>query len=287
MQIGLFSTFMSPIADRAMIRDLAQHAEAIGVDSLWVGEHVVLFDEMEFPYPASADGKIPVPEGGGMLDPVATFGYLAGVTEHLRFGTGVALIGQRNPVYTAKEFATLDWLTGGRIDFGVGVGWCKEEVIAAGYAWDDRGARSNEFLDVVTRLWTDELAEFHGEHFDLPACRLDPKPVQRPHVPIYVGGHSRPALRRAARYGQGWYGFQLTPEQVAPILDDLRAELDAAGRAADELTIAVTPPSADPGIVAEFAALGVSRLILHLGSQRAHRVEARLSEVGELIAAVG
>jgi probable F420-dependent oxidoreductase len=286
MRIGLFSTFMSPIADAAMIRDVAQRAEAIGVDSLWMGEHVVLFDRTEHPYPGSRDGKLPVPDGGGLLDPVATFGFLAGVTETLRLGTGVALISQREPLYTAKEFATLDWLTRGRIDFGVGVGWCKEEVLASGHSWPDRGARANEFLEVVTRLWTQPNASFHGEHYQLEPCHLDPKPMQQPHVPIYVGGHSAPALRRAARYGQGWYGFQLMPEQTEPILDALRSELHAAGRDADDLVIAVTPTRVDPDVVAEFTALGVSRLVLHLGSQRPDAVDARLDEVAELIDAV-
>ena len=152
MRFGLFSTFMSPLADRAMIKEFAQNAEAVGIDSLWLGEHVVLFDEMEFPYPGAADGKIPVPRGGGLLDTVATFGFLASITERMRFGSGISLISQRNPLYTAKEFATLDWLTGGRIDFGVGVGWCKEEVIASGHSWEDRGARSNEFLELIKLL---------------------------------------------------------------------------------------------------------------------------------------
>jgi probable F420-dependent oxidoreductase len=286
MRIGLFSTFMSPIAEAAMIKDVAQRAEAIGVDSLWMGEHVVLFDRTEHPYPGSKDGKLPVPDGGGLLDPVATFGFLAGVTETLRLGTGVALISQREPLYTAKELATLDWLTRGRIDFGVGVGWCKEEVLASGHSWPDRGARANEFLEVVTRLWTQPNASFHGEHYQLEPCHLDPKPMQQPHVPIYVGGHSAPALRRAARYGQGWYGFQLMPEQTEPILDALRSELHAAGRDAGDLVIAVTPTRVDPDVVAEFAALGVSRLVLHLGSQRPDAVDARLDEVAELIDAV-
>ena len=286
MKIGLFATFMSPVADRVMIRDLAQRSEGMGLESIWMGEHVVLFDETEHPYPGSADGKIPVPEGGGMLDPVATFGFLAGVTETLRFGTGITLISQRNPLYTAKEFATLDWLTGGRIDFGVGVGWCKEEVLASGYTWPDRGARSDEFLELVTKLWTEETADFDGEHFQLEPCHLDPKPIQNPHVPIHVGGHSKPALRRTAKYGQGWYGFQITPEQTKPILDELRVEMEAAGRSFDELEISITPPRESPEIVAEFAAMGVDRLILHLGSQRAHRVDARLADVEGLVAAI-
>jgi probable F420-dependent oxidoreductase len=287
MKIGLFSTFMSPIADAAMIEAFAQRAEAIGVDSLWMGEHVVLFETTELPYPGSRDGKIPVPAGGGLLDPVATFGFLAGVTDKLRLGTGVTLISQRNPLYTAKEFATLDWLTGGRIDLGVGVGWCKVVVIASGYGWRDRGRRADEFLEVLSARWSRPGVSHQGGVFRFPPCHLDPKPVQQPHMPIYVGGHSTAALRRAARYGQGWYGFQLTPEQTRPILERLRAEVEAAGRSWDELTIAVTPPNADAGTVAEFAAIGVGRLILHLGSQRPDAVDARLDEVAALIAAVG
>ena len=167
MKIGVFATFMSPLATPEMIRDFGRRAEAAGVDSIWMGEHVVLFDEMEFPYPGSRDGRIPVPEGGGMLDTVATFGLLAGVTEKIRLGTGITLVPQRNPVYTAKEFATLDWLSGGRIDFGIGVGWCKEEVIACGYSWEDRGERCDEFLQTMINLWTQPVASFQGRHVQL------------------------------------------------------------------------------------------------------------------------
>lgn len=283
MQIGLFSTFMSPLADRAMIKDFAQQAEDIGVNSLWLGEHVVLFDEMTFPYPGSADGKIPVPQGGGMLDTVATFGFLASITERLRFGTGISLISQRNPIYTAKEFSTLDWLTDGRMDFGVGVGWCKEEVIASGYNWETRGARSDEFLQLIKLLWTEETASFQGEHFQLDPCHMDPKPKQSPHVPIIVGGHSKAALRRTARYGDGWYGFQINPEGTRSILDTLQTLLDEEGRSLDDLEIIITPSREDDATINEFAEIGVSRLVLHLGSQRPHKVDGRMANVAEII----
>lgn len=206
MKIGVFGTFMSPIATPEMIADFGRRAEDAGIDSIWLGEHVVLFDKMEFPYPGSPDGKIPVPEGGGLLDTVPTFGLLAGVTKTVRFGTGICLIGQRNPIYTANEFATLDWLTNGRMDFGIGVGWCKEEVIACGYSWEDRGERADEFLELTQSLWTKPLTTFEGKHFTVRGARMDPKPVQKPHVPIIVGGHSKVAFRRAARFGAGWYG---------------------------------------------------------------------------------
>jgi alkanesulfonate monooxygenase SsuD/methylene tetrahydromethanopterin reductase-like flavin-dependent oxidoreductase (luciferase family) len=157
MKIGVFATFMSPLATPQMIRDLGRRAEDIGLDSIWMGEHVVLFDRNTFGYPGAKDGRIPVPDGGGMLDVTATFGFLAAATTRLRLGTGVALVPQRNPLYTAKEICTLDWLTDGRIDFGVGVGWNKEEVEACGYRWEDRGARCDEFLEVMRRLWTEPV----------------------------------------------------------------------------------------------------------------------------------
>ena len=283
MKFGFFSTFMSPRADRHMIKDFAQRCEAIGIDSLWMGEHVVLFDETSNPYPGSADGKIPVPAGGGMLDVVATFGYLAGVTEKLRFGTGIALISQRNPVYTAKEFATLDWLTGGRIDFGVGVGWCEEEVVTSGYTWADRGARADEFLHLMQQFWTEETISFEGSHFQIQPCHMDPKPLQNPHIPIIVGGHSKPALRRAAQYGDGWYGFQLTSEQTKRFIDKLTELRHQAGTQDKPFEIVITPGHVDDNLIHEFESLGVERLILHLGSQRPEKIDQRLQQVQTLI----
>ena len=137
MKIGVFSTFMSPLATPQMIRDFGgrrRHRPQL----IWMGEHVALFDKNTFGYPGAKDGRIPVPPGGGMLEVVATFGFLAAATSRLRLGTGVALVPQRNPIYTAKEVCTLDWLSDGRIDFGIGVGWNKEEVEACGYRWEDR-----------------------------------------------------------------------------------------------------------------------------------------------------
>ena len=279
MKIGIFGTFMSPLATPDVIRATVERIEAAGIDSLWMGEHVVLFDEMEFGYPASKDGRIPVPEGGGMLDPVATFGFVANATTNLRLGTGITLISQRHPLYTAKEFATLDWLTGGRIDFGVGVGWCKEEVISSGFTWEDRGARADEFLDVVNKLWSQELTTYDGAHFQLPyPCRLDPKPVQT-RMPLLVGGHSKRALRRAAEYGTGWYGFALNAEMTAALLTQLDEALAATDQNRNDFEIIITPLQETPEEMDAFAELGVDRLVLHMGSQRPERLDARLGEL--------
>ena len=286
MKIGIFCTLMSPLATPVMIRDFSRRIETAGIESLWLGEHVVLFDEMEFPYPGSRDGRIPVPEGGGMLDTVATIGFMAACTSRLRFGTGITLLAQRNPVYTAKEFATLDWLTGGRLDFGVGIGWCKEEVIACGYNFHDRGDRCDEFLQLVKQLWTQEYASFSGDHFQLPECRMDPKPVQQPHTPIIIGGHSRAGLRRAARFGDGWYGFQLNPAQTERMRGELQGALEAESRSWDGFEFIVTPPyQIYPDMVAEYRDLGVTQLIVHLGSQKPERIDARLPLLEALVTA--
>ena len=286
MKIGTFSTFMSPICTPQMIGDFAQSAESIGLDSLWMGEHVILFDKTESPYPGSASGKLPVPEGGGMLDTVATFGYLAACTKTLRFGTGITLLPQRNPIYTAKEFTTLDWLTQGRIDFGIGVGWCKEEVVACGYNFHDRGKRCDEMLQMMKQLWTEPVTEFHGEYYDLAPCRMDPKPVQKPHVPIIVGGHSSAGFRRAAKYGNGWYGFQMNLEATAQVILKLDAALAKEARNRDDFQLVITPPyQVTADMVKGYEDLGVDQLIIHLGSQKAERISARLVELETLIEA--
>ncbi len=283
MKIGVFATFMSPISTPEMIQDFGRRAEDAGLDSIWMGEHVVLFDEMEFPYPGSRDGRIPVPEGGGMLDTVAAFGFLAGATSTLRLGTGICLVPQRNPIYTAKEFATLDWLTGGRMDFGIGVGWCKEEVLACGYSWPDRGERCDEFLSLMIKLWTEPVVTFEGKHIQVNACRMDPKPVQKPHIPIIVGGHSKRAMRRAAELGNGWYGFGVNPEQTSAALANLDAALSSAGRSREGFEIVITPNEANADAIREFTDLGVDRLVLHLGSQRPEAIARRLGELEELV----
>ena len=283
MKIGTFATFMSPIATPQFISDFGRRAEEAGLDSIWMGEHVVLFERMEFPYPGSRDGKIPVPSGGGMLDTVATFGFLAAATKRIRFGTGITLISQRNPIYTAKEFATLDWLSGGRIDFGIGVGWCKEEVIASGYTWADRGARSDEFLELINQLWTQPLASYQGKHFQVAECRLDPKPVQTP-LPIIVGGHSAAGLRRAARYGTGWYGFAINPEQTVVALKQLDVARAAEGRTRAGFEIVITPPfNVSDDMLRAFADLGVDRVIAQLGSQKPDAVTTKLKELERLV----
>jgi probable F420-dependent oxidoreductase len=285
MKIGIFVAFVSPPATPELILNFGRRAEEAGLESIWMGEHVVLFDRMEFPYPGSKDGRVPVPEGGGILEMTATFGFLAAATKHIRLGSGICLVRQRNPVYTAKEFATLDWLTGGRIDFGIGVGWCKEEVIACGYRWEDRGERCDEILELMRDLWTKPVTSSRGRHVSLAECRMDPKPVQKPHIPIFVGGHSAAAMKRAARFGAGWYGFSLSPDATSIALTEIDNALGKVGRKrGGDFEIVITPPYAvTQDMVREYARLGVDRLIVQLGRQRQDEIDRRLLELEKFV----
>jgi probable F420-dependent oxidoreductase len=285
MKIGVFATFMSPNATPAMIRDFGKRAEGMGLDSIWMGEHVALFEKNTFGYPGSKDGRIPVPPGGGMLDVTATFGFLAAATSKVRFGTGVALVPQRNPIYTAKEVCTLDWLSDGRFDFGIGVGWNKEEVEGCGYEWETRGARCDEFLEAMRRLWTEPVVDFKGKWVKFETMKMDPKPIQKPHVPIIVGGYADAAFRRAVQFGAGWYGFNLDPERAKGMLAKLDAAFAKAGKKrGPEYQIIITPPmTMKMDQMQAYAELGVHRLVVNLGGQKPEQVDKRLPEIGSLV----
>jgi probable F420-dependent oxidoreductase len=224
-----------------LLEALAEGAEQRGVATVWVGEHVVLFEQYASHYPYAEDGRIPAPSGTGLLEPMVTLSYLAARTSTVRLGTAMLLLPQRNPVYVAKEVSSLDWLSGGRVDLGVGVGWLKEEFDALNVPWERRGKRTDEYLEVLRTLWCDPTSTFHGESYELPDCEMYPKPVQQPHPPIHIGGETPAALRRAARHSQGWHTFNRSPEELAAGLAELDTYLAEAGRSRDDLRITVCP----------------------------------------------
>jgi probable F420-dependent oxidoreductase len=281
MKIGAVASFFAPLVPPARLVALARGMDERGLDSLWFGEHVLLFDEMEFGYPGSRDGKLPVPEGSGVPDQSTIIGYLASHTERLRFGTSISLIPQRNPIYTAKEFATLDWLTGGRVDLGVGVGWCKEEVQACGYEWSDRGARCDEALELMLKLWRDPVTDHQGRHFQVQGAKMDPKPINGS-IPLIVGGFSDAALKRAASLGQGWLGFGQDPKSAEVILRRLDVHLADVGRTRDDFDIVMMPAVDDLAAARAFQDLGVDRLIPMMMLDSDDSMAARLDHLSEL-----
>ena len=241
MRISIFAPVISPYNDGAYLKALAIGAEERGFHGIWLGEHVVLFDEYDAEYPYAEDGRIPVGGENGLLEPITGLAYMAACTERIRLGTGVCLVPQRNPVYTAKEIAAVDYLSNGRVDFGVGVGWLEEEFTALQVPFERRGARCREYLDVIASLWRDDVSSFSGEFYNLPPCRQYPKPVQQPSPPIYFGGESKPALRRTADLGQGWYGFNTSVEETHDCLVRLDAMLEQRGRKREDLDIVIGP----------------------------------------------
>jgi probable F420-dependent oxidoreductase len=264
VDVGLFVPLGNGNSTPELVRAIGREIEDRGFESIWLPEHVVLFDDYASSYPYSADGRLPSGGDAGMLEPLNALTFLAAVTDRVRLGTGICLVPQRNPVYTAKAVTDLDSLSGGRVEFGVGIGWLREEFEAVAMPFEKRGARTDEHLAVMKTLWCDEVSEFHGEHYDLNACRMYPKPVQSPHPPIHIGGESDAALRRVARLGQGWFTFNRLPEDLPEPLERLDAALAEAGRSRDDVTLSVSPylKPLSPDMIEKYAALGVDRLIV-------------------------
>jgi probable F420-dependent oxidoreductase len=216
MKVGIFTPLVSPMATPTYIRTLGTLAEDRGFHSLWFGEHIVLPENMLSAYPYSEDGRMPEVCGTrGFPELFTTLAFLAGCTTRIRLGSGTCILPVRNPVLTAKEAANIDWLSGGRFDLGLGLGWIREEYDAMGIPWEQRGRRADSYLELITALWRDDVTSFTSPFYDLAPCRLDPKPIQAGGVPIYVGGDHIRTFQRIAKHGDGWYAFALTPDQIA------------------------------------------------------------------------
>jgi probable F420-dependent oxidoreductase len=263
MDIALLIPLAAPFASTEFVELLGPRAEQCGFSALWVGEHVVVPDEWESLYPASDDGLIPDAVQQGELDPFSTLGYLAAITENIRLGV-CCNVAQRNPVYTAKEAANVDWLSGGRLEFGAGVGWASEEFEACGMPFERRGSRARSHLEVMRRLWREPVAEYSDEFYTLRPSLLYPKPVQKPRLPIHILGDSKAALRRVADFGDGFLPMDIEPESLADplsILDMMLAERD---RSRDEITVSVIPPvgGCDLDKVKRYRDAGADRVVI-------------------------
>ena len=258
----------------------AQAVEEMGFHSIWVPEHVLFFADYASTYPYSNDGRIPG-EPDGVLDPFSALTFIAAHTSRVRLGTGICLVPQRQPVYTAKMVADLDYLSGGRVDFGVGVGWLKEEFDNLQMSFEQRAARCNEYIDAMRALWQPGLSQFSGPTVELTPCHFNPKPEQQGErhagPPVYFGGESMPALRRVAQRGDGWYGYNLSPEQLSErlaVLDDL---LQAQGRSRKELKVIVGPNShpVTAATLSEYASVGADEALVGLFGSSIDKLRAR------------
>lgn len=276
MDIGLFGINMNFLAEPDWSARVAQHAENLGFESLWTGEHVVLPDPREAPSPA--DPETP------MLHPPAHLAYLAGVTSKIKLGTGITLVAQRNPVVLAKEISSLDVLCQGRLLFGIGAGYLHQEFAALGVDFPTRGARTDEYLDAMRTLWNQESPEFSGRFVNFKGIQAQPRPAQAGGPPVIVGGASPAAMRRAVTHGQGWYGFAMDVDTTAKALEGLNLAKARHSRPKElgNLTISITPPKPpNKAMLEQYAALGVDRVIPMLGFYNQNNILDSLSSLAE------
>ena len=256
MLLGLVHINMGSMSRPDALVKAAQAAEAAGFDSVWAGEHIVLPDPQVPPSP--------MPPQDPALDSLLALTWAAAHTTTIRLATGIVILPQRNPVVLAKQVATLDVLSGGRVILGIGAGYLEPEFRAVGANFAERGAVTDEYLDAMRALWYDEHPAYHGRFADFAGIDAHPRPLQRP-LPLIAGGHSAPAYRRAVARAHGWYGYWLTPEQVTASLAGLAAAADHIQRPAElgELEISVTPRGQmTRELATEFAQAGVHRLVL-------------------------
>ena len=262
------------------IAQAAQRLETAGFAAVWVPEHVLFFPDYSSTYPYAEDGKVPG-NPDGVLDPFTALTFIAASTTTLRLGTGICLVPQRQPVYTAKMVADLDYLSGGRVDFGIGVGWLEEEFDALGMDFGARGARCDEYLAAMKALWGPDPVDFHGDTVSIRNAQANPKPIQSPHPPIFVGGESNAALRRVAAAGDGWYGFGVHPQGVADHLERLDAYLANVGRTRSEIKIYVSPNriKVDRDTAAAYEAAGVDQLIMPVFAADLDGLDRRIASI--------
>lgn len=256
MKIGLFGINMGIGGDaQAMIR-IAQAAEQAGLESVWTGEHVVLPDPRVAPSPCEPQTPF--------LDPLVALSHIAACTTHLRLGTGVIILPQRNPVVLAKELASVDVVSNGRLIFGLGAGYLEPEFRAIGAPFEQRGAVTDEAIMVLKALWTMEKPVHQGKFFSFADIDAQPRPVQKPHPEIVVGGMSRQGIRRAVRYGNGWFGFLTDLDATKRCIEFLNGYIADGERPAElgALEISVTPPLAmSKEVIQSYEEIGVHRLI--------------------------
>jgi probable F420-dependent oxidoreductase len=255
MKFGAFGMNMHPCTTPEAIARVARAAEDSGFESLWGGEHIVLADPQAPPSP--------MPPHTQFVDLCATMAFVAAHTTTLRLATGIIILPLRNAVVLAKQLASIDVVSKGRLIFGVGIGNQRVEFSALGMPFDHKGLRAEEALGVMKALWALERPHYEGRFFRLDGVRAEPRPVQQPHPPIIFGGKTPHAFSRTARLGNGWFGYGLSLEATAQCAEGIRRACGEHGRPFDEIEISVTPKDKlDRNLVRRYAELGVRRLII-------------------------
>ena len=262
MKFGLFFANAGPFSQPETFEALVRNADEVGIESIWAVEHVVVPKGYQSTYPYSDGGRMPGPEESPIADPILALAYAAAISTRLRLATGIIILPQRHPVYVAKEFATLDVLSRGRAIAGVGIGWLEEEFAVLGVPFRERAARTEESVRAIRTLWQDEPQPFRGKFYSWDAVHSNPKPVQKPGVPIVVGGHVEGAARRAARVGDGFFPAKGGLGTLPNLFEAMRDQCGKVGRDPAEIELTAVGMKLEPDTVHAYEDIGVSRLVV-------------------------
>ena len=269
MKLGVLPRFHeSVITDADWVRAFGALCEEVGVESVWSVEHLLVAVDYEPRYSYSADGRMPGAPGTVMPDPLEWLAYFAACTSTVKLGTSVVVIPLHAPLVLAKRVATLDALSGGRVIFGVGLGWQVEEYQGVGVPYEERGARADEAIEVFRALWADDPVSFTGPFTRVAPSSVLPKPAQGAGLPVVVGGSTPAAARRAGRLGDGFFPYVISPEDFAARIEEIRATAVEHGRDPDAIELTVWQGSYKPGgafdldLAKQYADLGVTRFVV-------------------------
>jgi len=262
---------------------MAKKAEELGFESFWCAEHPFIPVKTTSRFPGAADGVIPEAYAH-FVDPFVALARASGMTTRIKLATGIVLVPERHPLLLAKEVSTLDLFSGGRFLFGIGAGWLKEETELLGGDFAHRWTQTRESVLAMKELWTKPEAEFHGKYYDFPPVKSNPKPAQRPHPPVLLGGAAKNVLERVVAWGDGWLPNRITPDQ----LRDSRATLDRlakdAGRDPGKLTISVHGQPADRGLITRLHEAGATRVIVRPDPVKTDaEMAAQLARIAEAV----
>ena len=262
---------------------MARTAESLGFESFWCAEHPFIPVHSASRFPGSADGVIPE-SYSHFIDPFVALARASGVTSRIKLGTGIVLVPERHPLLLAKEISTLDLFSGGRFLFGIGAGWLREETQIMGGDFDHRWSQTRESILAMKELWTKTEAEFHGKYYDFPPVRSYPKPAQKPHPPVILGGGAKNVLQRVVAWGDGWLPNRITPDE----LRESRATLDRlakeAGRDPAAITISVHGQPADRDLIRRLLDAGATRVIVRPDTVKTEvEMGAELTRIAETV----
>jgi probable F420-dependent oxidoreductase len=286
MDFGAHIFGVGALADPGTLGEVARLAEHLGYHSVFVADHVLVPRRLASRYPYTRDGSFPYDPDKDWLDPMVALGYLAARTTTIRLGTSITVLPMRHPIITAKQIATADHLSGGRVIFGAGAGWMAEEFALLGASFHDRGRRMDEYLRLMKVLWTESDPRFAGEYFQVSDVGFAPKPVQKPHVPIWIGGESPAALARAARLGDGWHSAGTSLADLPGKVRTLHEALAAAGRRRQDFVVSAFPTERFTlDLVRQLAGHGVDHVMVPVFSFDGDRVRRRLEQIAVEIVA--